>query len=245
MSTNAKPTERFTDRAEVYAANRPSYGADVIAYVLDGLGEHPVVADLGAGTGISSRRMAEHGARVLAVEPNAAMRSAGAGDVRWVDGTAEKTHARRRLGRRGDRVPGLPLVRGRTRARRDPPHRAPRWQRLPGAERARRARRLRRCLRRHRAPLRPGRDRAATHRQRGGVREAAWPVREPPLRQRAAPRPRRLDRTNAELLVPSRAKDRTPGGSSPRCATSSLARPRTAPFALALTTLVVRVRLDG
>ncbi len=91
MSTSAKPTERFTDRAEVYAANRPSYGDDVIACVLDGLGEHPVVADLGAGTGISSRRLAEHGARVLAVEPNAAMRSAGAGDVTWVDGTGEKT----------------------------------------------------------------------------------------------------------------------------------------------------------
>jgi SAM-dependent methyltransferase len=91
VSTSAKPTERFTDRAEAYAANRPSYGDDVIGCVLDGLGEHPVVADLGAGTGISSRRLVEHGARVLAVEPNAAMRSAGAGDVTWVDGTGERT----------------------------------------------------------------------------------------------------------------------------------------------------------
>jgi SAM-dependent methyltransferase len=91
MSTSAAPTDRFTDRAEAYAASRPSYGDDVVAYVLDGLGEHPVVADLGAGTGISSRRLAEHGARVLAVAPNAAMRSAGAGDVTWVDGTGEAT----------------------------------------------------------------------------------------------------------------------------------------------------------
>ena len=59
--------------------------------MLDGLGEQPRVADLGAGTGISSRRLAAHGARVLAVEPNAAMRSAGEGDVTWIDGTAEET----------------------------------------------------------------------------------------------------------------------------------------------------------
>ena len=91
MSTSDGPTARFTDRAQAYAAHRPSYGDDVIAWVLDGLGEQPRVADLGAGTGISSRRLAAHGARVLAVEPNAAMRSAGEGDVTWIDGTAEET----------------------------------------------------------------------------------------------------------------------------------------------------------
>jgi SAM-dependent methyltransferase len=52
-----------------------------------------VVADLGAGTGISSRLIAERGPFVYAVEPNAAMRKAAQSDPRitWVDGTAERT----------------------------------------------------------------------------------------------------------------------------------------------------------
>ena len=52
-----------------------------------------VVADVGAGTGISSRMFAARGAAVIAIEPNAAMRAA-AGEhprVRWRDGTAERT----------------------------------------------------------------------------------------------------------------------------------------------------------
>ena len=87
------PTERFTGRAQAYAAHRPSYGDDVIAFVLEGLGDVPRVADLGAGTGISSRLLAVRGAQVLAVEPNAAMRSAAGRTplVTWVDGTAETT----------------------------------------------------------------------------------------------------------------------------------------------------------
>jgi SAM-dependent methyltransferase len=99
----ARPTERFTGREQAYAANRPSYGDDVVAFVLEGLrggsGAAPRVADLGAGAGISARRLAAHGAQVLAVEPNAAMRAtAGSandggvqGDITWVDGTGEKT----------------------------------------------------------------------------------------------------------------------------------------------------------
>lgn len=50
-------------------------------------------ADIGAGTGISARLLAERGVRVIAVEPNAEMR-AGAEPhpgVEWRDGTAEAT----------------------------------------------------------------------------------------------------------------------------------------------------------
>jgi SAM-dependent methyltransferase len=87
------PTTRFTSRAEDYAAHRPAYGADVIEFVLEGLGPRPRVADLGAGTGISSRLLAAHGAQVLAVEPNAAMRERAQpmAGVTFVDGTAEST----------------------------------------------------------------------------------------------------------------------------------------------------------
>ncbi len=52
-----------------------------------------VVADLGAGTGISARALAALGARVFAVEPNAAMRGQAAADSRvvWIDAQADAT----------------------------------------------------------------------------------------------------------------------------------------------------------
>lgn len=67
--------ERFTERAGDYAASRPGYGHDAVAFVLAGSGALPLVADLGAGTGISARIMAAYGARVIAIEPNAQMRA--------------------------------------------------------------------------------------------------------------------------------------------------------------------------
>jgi ubiquinone/menaquinone biosynthesis C-methylase UbiE len=87
------PTTRFTSHAEDYAAHRPAYGDDVIEFVLEGLGPRPRVADLGAGTGISSRLLAAHGAQVIAVEPNAAMRERAAlmPGVTFVDAAAEST----------------------------------------------------------------------------------------------------------------------------------------------------------
>ncbi len=87
------PTTRFTSRAEDYAAHRPAYSDDVIEFVLEGLGPRPRVADLGAGTGISSRLLAAQGAQVVAVEPNAAMRERAQPTlgVTFVDGTAEST----------------------------------------------------------------------------------------------------------------------------------------------------------
>jgi SAM-dependent methyltransferase len=88
-------TERFTDRAASYATGRPSYPPESIDVLFDGMGDPAslAVADLGAGTGISSRAIAERGPRVLAIEPNAAMRANAAPDERitWVDGTAEAT----------------------------------------------------------------------------------------------------------------------------------------------------------
>ena len=57
------------------------------------LGEKVVIVDVTAGTGILSRLLADRGARVLAVEPNAAMRDAAAPHprVQWSEGTAEAT----------------------------------------------------------------------------------------------------------------------------------------------------------
>jgi SAM-dependent methyltransferase len=86
-------TTRFSKRAEDYARYRPSYPPDAAAAILDGFTK-PRVADLGAGTGISSVLLASAGARVYAIEPNAAMRAAIPlrPDIELIDGTAESTH---------------------------------------------------------------------------------------------------------------------------------------------------------
>jgi SAM-dependent methyltransferase len=88
------PLDRFSDRAADYVKYRPSYPAEAIDVILDGLRKVPLVAaDIGAGTGISSRLLADLGVRVLAIEPNAAMRAVAASHplVKFYDGKAEAT----------------------------------------------------------------------------------------------------------------------------------------------------------
>lgn len=87
------PTTRFSDRAGAYALARPGYPSGAVDAVLEGVEAGACVIDLGAGTGIFSRLLAERGVRVVAVEPNAEMREKGAADGRleWHDGTAERT----------------------------------------------------------------------------------------------------------------------------------------------------------
>jgi len=87
--------DRFSNLTGAYVAARPSYPIEAIDAIVAGLGDPAslVVADLGAGTGISSRLIASCGPRVLAIEPNAKMRAAAEPDPRvdWIDGTAEAT----------------------------------------------------------------------------------------------------------------------------------------------------------
>jgi SAM-dependent methyltransferase len=93
---NLNPTTRFSDRAADYVKYRPSYPAAAIDVILQDLGDPMLLtaADIGAGTGISSRLLADRGVRVLAIEPNAAMRSAAELNPRVEirDGTAEATN---------------------------------------------------------------------------------------------------------------------------------------------------------
>ncbi|HAX80596.1 MAG TPA: SAM-dependent methyltransferase [Cyanobacteria bacterium UBA11372] len=90
------PLDRFSDRVEDYVKYRPSYPKDAIAHIISSLKTaDPVVADIGAGTGISSRLLAElHSIRVIAIEPNAEMRQAAETHalVEFRDGTAEATN---------------------------------------------------------------------------------------------------------------------------------------------------------
>jgi SAM-dependent methyltransferase len=92
-------TQRFSDRAEDYARYRPDYPVAMLDWLdkAHGVTAAWKVADVGAGTGISSKLFLDAGHDVVAVEPNAAMREAAArwlGDrpgFRAVDGTAEAT----------------------------------------------------------------------------------------------------------------------------------------------------------
>lgn len=89
------PVGRFRDRADDYVRFRPTYPAAAIDALLDGLGSPAALtaADVGAGTGIASRLLAERGVRVIAVEPGEAMRTAAEPHpgVRWVAARAEAT----------------------------------------------------------------------------------------------------------------------------------------------------------
>jgi SAM-dependent methyltransferase len=90
------PLTRFSERATAYAKYRPSYPEEAIAIILEGLGNlsQLVVADIGAGTGISSRLLAQHGIRVIAVEPNQNMSEVATPHhlVEFHNGTAENTN---------------------------------------------------------------------------------------------------------------------------------------------------------
>lgn len=90
-----QPLTRFSNRADDYAKFRPSYPVEAVDFILDGLGDPAAltVADIGAGTGISSRLLADRGIRVIAVEPNERMRSAAGEDARvtFADSRAENT----------------------------------------------------------------------------------------------------------------------------------------------------------
>jgi SAM-dependent methyltransferase len=87
------PQQRFSNRAEDYAKYRPSYPTAAIDQILAGL-DQPVAADIGAGTGISARLLADRGAEIVwAIEPNAAMYEAAQPHphVEFREGLAEQT----------------------------------------------------------------------------------------------------------------------------------------------------------
>jgi len=92
-------TARFSDRVDDYVRYRPDYPSALIEWLQreQGVDAGWRVADVGAGTGISSKMFLDAGYRVTAVEPNAPMRAAA---ERWlqayenfdaVDGKADAT----------------------------------------------------------------------------------------------------------------------------------------------------------
>lgn len=98
--TASDSTERFSSRVADYVRYRPDYPAALLDWLHGpmGVSHQARVADIGAGTGISSRAFLASGHPLVAVEPNAAMRAAA---EQWlapqypqfsaVDGRAEAT----------------------------------------------------------------------------------------------------------------------------------------------------------
>lgn len=94
MRRDVPPDQRFGDKADAYAQHRPGYPSELADWLAErgALATGSVIADVGAGTGLSTRLFLGRGWSVFAVEPNGPMREA----------------ARRGLGE----VPGLRIVEG-------------------------------------------------------------------------------------------------------------------------------------
>jgi SAM-dependent methyltransferase len=93
----------YSSVAHDYAAHRAGYAPAIVDELLDATSasvgktlRELDIADVGAGTGIWTRMLAERGSHLTAVEPDDAMRACGSvdranGSIRWQCGRAEET----------------------------------------------------------------------------------------------------------------------------------------------------------
>lgn len=92
-------TTRFSNRVEDYVKYRPDYPVGIIHYLQQQyhLTTDKLIADIGAGTGISAALFLNAGYRVIAIEPNKEMREKAVEllsdfpGFQTIDGTAEDT----------------------------------------------------------------------------------------------------------------------------------------------------------
>ncbi|MDR1059787.1 MAG: class I SAM-dependent methyltransferase [Clostridiales bacterium] len=90
-------TEKFTGKAQAYAAARPGYPDAALEYICSLAPEGAVFADIGAGTGKFTALLARYGYEIFAVEPNGDMREqlaatlAPFSNAKIAHGTAEAT----------------------------------------------------------------------------------------------------------------------------------------------------------
>jgi len=92
-------TKRFSNRVADYVKYRPHYPDAIVAFLQDSyqLTTDKLIADIGAGTGISTQLFLDAGYRAIAVEPNAEMRDKATELLSTypgfasADGTAENT----------------------------------------------------------------------------------------------------------------------------------------------------------
>ena len=94
-----RSTERFTNRVENYVKYRPHYPLEIIDFLKNEniLTAKTKIADIGSGTGISTKLFLENGNKVFGVEPNPEMRKAAENFLKnypkfeSINGTAENT----------------------------------------------------------------------------------------------------------------------------------------------------------
>jgi ubiquinone/menaquinone biosynthesis C-methylase UbiE len=91
-------TECFTGLSETYDRHRPGYPVDAISAIVEGATAPVIAADIGCGTGISVRLLANHVERVIGIDPNEDMlalareKSAARGNrMEFRKGTGENT----------------------------------------------------------------------------------------------------------------------------------------------------------
>lgn len=93
------PTERFSNRAKLYAQARPDYPEEALDFICSHcqLDQEKLVLDIGAGTGISTRALAKRGMQVVGIEPNEAMLNEAMDNpqfkdkIKYIKATAEET----------------------------------------------------------------------------------------------------------------------------------------------------------
>jgi hypothetical protein len=89
------PRERFSAAADLYHRYRPTYPAAVLEWIDEATGLRPParIADVGCGTGISTRLLAERGFEVTGIDPNEPMlaHARAAGRAQYRRGTATES----------------------------------------------------------------------------------------------------------------------------------------------------------
>jgi len=94
------PINRFQAKSQLYLRYRPTYPESYYVFLRESLGlqKHHTIADIGSGTGFSSKRLIENGNTVYAVEPNTEMRLSAErlfarhNNFHSLNGSAEKTN---------------------------------------------------------------------------------------------------------------------------------------------------------
>ena len=89
----------FSGKEKNYDKNRPAYPMQLISFLYDTIGfkDSSVIADIGSGTGIFLKQIADRGSTVFCVEPNNDMRQiaraklAEYSNVQFTDGDCENT----------------------------------------------------------------------------------------------------------------------------------------------------------
>jgi SAM-dependent methyltransferase len=97
--TENNSTTRFSNRVDDYVKYRPHYPKTIVEFLEDDyeLSTDKLIADIGAGTGISTALFLDAGYKVIAIEPNQEMREKSAEllgnypGFKAMNGTAENT----------------------------------------------------------------------------------------------------------------------------------------------------------